>query len=263
MVLIGLYLIIEYFNQIPSSPEFIEFDDNYAYIPNCNDARAPYRLLRSGNSYSFSCDSFDFDTSSCSSMLTEVSRILRVTVAIEIGTGEVIFQDNNGGIVMIVIKVTNRNVDVNTNQNTNFISTNLNSNSNTNFIPQNNNLNVNYIPQNSNLNTIYVPQNTNYNTGTRKIIQIVPIKKRTYSSVNYTPVYTYQGTTGLTYNDLIKNLANLLVNYKVSSNTNLGTLGTIARQGSTQNFDLRNVAQQSNLGSLTNLSNLGILGYGS
>lgn len=90
-----------------------------------------------------------------------------------------------------------------------------------------------------------------------------PIKKRTYSSVNYTPVYTYQGTTGLTYNDLIKNLANLLVNYKVSSNTNLGTLGTIARQGSTQNFDLRNVAQQSNLGSLTNLSNLGILGYGS
>ncbi len=162
---------------------------------------------------------------------------------------------------MIVIKVTNRNVDVNTNQNTNLIS--LNSNSNTNFIPQNNNINVNYTPQSTNLNTNYVPQNTNYNTGTRKIIQIVPIKKRTYSSVNYTPVYTYQGTSGLTYNDLIKNLANLLVNYKVSSTTNLGTLGTIARQGSTQNFDLRNVAQQSNLGSLTNLGNLGILGYGS
>lgn len=166
---------------------------------------------------------------------------------------------------MIVIRVTNKNVDVNTNQNTNFISTTLNSNSNsnTNFIPQNTNLNVNYVPQSTNLNTNYIPQNTNYNTGTRKIIQIVPIKKRTYSSVNYTPVYTYQGTTGLTYNDLMKSLGNLLVNYKTSSTTNLGTLGTIARQGSTQNFDLRNVAQQSNLGSLTNLGNLGILGYGS
>lgn len=196
-------------------------------------------------------------------MLTQVSKILKVTVSIQIGTGEVIFQDNNGGVVMIIIKVTSRNVDVNTNQNTNIISTNLNSNSNTNFIPQNNNINVNYIPQSSNMNTNYIPQNTNYNTGSRKIIQIVPIKKRTYSSVNYTPVYTYQGTTGLTYNDLIKNLASLLVNYKVSSTTNLGTLGTIARQGSAQSFDLRNVAQQSNLGSLTNLGNLGILGYGS
>lgn len=220
-------------------------------------------------------------------MLTQVSKILRVTVSIVIGTESVIFQDNNGGIVMIAIKVTNRNVNnvnVNTNQNTNFISTNLNSNTNTNFIPQNTNLNVNYIPQSTNLNTYnipqntnlnvnyvpqnnlntnYIPQNTNYNTGTRKIIQIVPIKKRTYSSVNYTPVYTYQGTTGLTYNDLLKNLASLLVSYKVSPTTNLGTLGTIARQGSTQNFDLTNIAQHSNFGSLTNLGNLGIIGYGS
>lgn len=71
VVLIGVYQIIEYFNQIPSAPEFIEFDDSYAYLPNCDDTRALYSVSSgsTGDIYSFSCDSFDFDTSSCNPLL--------------------------------------------------------------------------------------------------------------------------------------------------------------------------------------------------